>query len=236
MVGSLTVLPAMLAWLGDRVEKGRVPLLRRPRERARGESRHVDARSSTASCASPVVVGGRRRRAVLVALAIPALGMKHASAGRRRPAAATSGDADLRPRSQAAFPGERHRRPTVVVEADERQRRRGDAARSTSSERAAVDAASSAEPGRGRRQPGRDRRAGRRSRWPATARTTASKPGAADAARRHRPGDGRAGAGGARPTSPAPRRQSVDFNDLMQSRAAVRVRRSCWRWRSCCCW
>jgi uncharacterized membrane protein YdfJ with MMPL/SSD domain len=31
MVGSLTVLPAVLAWLGDRIEKGRVPLLGRLR-------------------------------------------------------------------------------------------------------------------------------------------------------------------------------------------------------------
>src|SRR3954447_9381141 len=29
MIGSLTVLPALLSWLGDRVERGRVPLLRR---------------------------------------------------------------------------------------------------------------------------------------------------------------------------------------------------------------
>ena len=28
MIGSLTVLPAMISWLGDRVEKGRLPLLR----------------------------------------------------------------------------------------------------------------------------------------------------------------------------------------------------------------
>ncbi|MFT3863086.1 MAG: MMPL family transporter [Solirubrobacterales bacterium] len=33
MVGSLTVLPALLAWLGDRIEKGRVPLLGRPARR-----------------------------------------------------------------------------------------------------------------------------------------------------------------------------------------------------------
>ena len=38
MIASLTVLPAMLAWLGDRVEKGRVPFLGR-RKRAGGESR-----------------------------------------------------------------------------------------------------------------------------------------------------------------------------------------------------
>ena len=38
MIGSLTVLPAMMAWLGDRVEKGRVPYFGRRRAAAR-ESR-----------------------------------------------------------------------------------------------------------------------------------------------------------------------------------------------------
>jgi uncharacterized membrane protein YdfJ with MMPL/SSD domain len=39
IVGSLTVLPAVLAKLGDWVNKGRVPLLRRPEERVGGDSR-----------------------------------------------------------------------------------------------------------------------------------------------------------------------------------------------------
>ena len=38
MFASLTVLPAMLSWLGDRVEKGRIPFLGR-RRRPAGESR-----------------------------------------------------------------------------------------------------------------------------------------------------------------------------------------------------
>ena len=33
MFASLTVLPAMLAWLGDRVEKGRIPFLGAPARR-----------------------------------------------------------------------------------------------------------------------------------------------------------------------------------------------------------
>ena len=39
VLGSLTVLPAMLSKLGDRVNKGRVPFLTRPEERAARESR-----------------------------------------------------------------------------------------------------------------------------------------------------------------------------------------------------
>jgi RND superfamily putative drug exporter len=72
MIGSVTVVPAVLAALGDRVEKGRVPFLHR-RMRASGESR-----------AWTWVLGKVLRRpalsaiaaaAVLVALALPALGM-----------------------------------------------------------------------------------------------------------------------------------------------------------------
>jgi uncharacterized membrane protein YdfJ with MMPL/SSD domain len=73
MFASLTVLPAMLSWLGDRVEKGRVPILGRRRSPA-GQSRfwssltgHVMRRPGI----SLVLAGG-----LLVALAIPALGMK----------------------------------------------------------------------------------------------------------------------------------------------------------------
>jgi uncharacterized membrane protein YdfJ with MMPL/SSD domain len=73
---SLTVLPAMLSWLGDRVEKGRVPLL--SRRRGVGESRFW-SRLTGAVMRRPgislVLAGG-----LLVALAIPALGMKGVNA------------------------------------------------------------------------------------------------------------------------------------------------------------
>ena len=52
MFASLTVLPAMLSWLGDRVEKGRVPILGRRRRSgesrfwAAGRRRDASARSS----------------------------------------------------------------------------------------------------------------------------------------------------------------------------------------------
>jgi uncharacterized membrane protein YdfJ with MMPL/SSD domain len=73
VAGSLTVLPAMLSWLGDRVEKGRIPVLHRLR-RDRGESRvwgaildRVLRRPGLAALASA---------GLLVALALPALGLK----------------------------------------------------------------------------------------------------------------------------------------------------------------
>ena len=66
---SLTILPAMLSWLGDRVEKGRVPLL--GRRRPAGESRFWTALTSRVMRRPGLAIllaGG-----FLVALAIPAL-------------------------------------------------------------------------------------------------------------------------------------------------------------------
>ena len=72
VLGSLTVLPGILAVFGDRINKGRIPLLRR-RSEAR-DSRvwgwTVD-RVMRRPLVAVVVAGG-----LLVALAIPALGMQ----------------------------------------------------------------------------------------------------------------------------------------------------------------
>jgi uncharacterized membrane protein YdfJ with MMPL/SSD domain len=73
MFASLTLLPAMLSWLGDRVEKGRIPLLGR-RRRPAGQSRFWTAltgRVMRRPGLSIVLAGG-----LLVALAIPALQLK----------------------------------------------------------------------------------------------------------------------------------------------------------------
>src|SRR5688572_9632603 len=70
---SLTVLPAMLSWLGDRVEKGRIPLLGR-RRRPAGQSRFWSAvtdRVMRRPGLAILLAGG-----LLVALAIPALQLK----------------------------------------------------------------------------------------------------------------------------------------------------------------
>jgi uncharacterized membrane protein YdfJ with MMPL/SSD domain len=69
---SLTILPAMLSWLGDRVEKGRVPLI--GRRRPAGESRFWTAltgRVMRRPALAILLAGG-----LLVALAIPALQLK----------------------------------------------------------------------------------------------------------------------------------------------------------------
>ena len=114
VVGSLTVLPAVLAWLGDRVERGRVPLVRRLSGKGGGGGpwAAITKRVLRRPLVSALVAGG-----VLVALAIPAFSLKTADSG-----------ADALPRNlpivhtydriQAAFPrwvltgqrgGERHR-------------------------------------------------------------------------------------------------------------------------------
>jgi RND superfamily putative drug exporter len=99
MIGSVTVVPALLAWLGDRVDKAKVPFVGR---RAGGESRAwgwVLDRVLRRPLASALVSG-----AVLVALAIPAFGIHTANSGidslPRKLAVMKVYD-----RMQAAFPG-----------------------------------------------------------------------------------------------------------------------------------
>jgi uncharacterized membrane protein YdfJ with MMPL/SSD domain len=114
MVGSLTVLPAMLSKLGDGIDKGRIPFLGK-RMAQRTESRMWSAvldRVLRRPLLSAVVSGG-----LLVALAVPALGMHTASAGidaipKDTPVIKTFD------RITAAFPGEKAA-ATVVVKADD---------------------------------------------------------------------------------------------------------------------
>ncbi|MFM9444239.1 MMPL family transporter [Streptomyces acidiscabies] len=74
MVGSVTVLPALLSLLGGRVEKGRLPFLRRRSGRGVSENRFWSAvlkRVLARPWVSVAVAGG-----ALLAIAAPALGMK----------------------------------------------------------------------------------------------------------------------------------------------------------------
>jgi uncharacterized membrane protein YdfJ with MMPL/SSD domain len=73
MLGSLTVLPALMGWLGDRIEKGRIPFVSRL-QRPAGESRVWGAvvnRVMRQPALSLLLAGG-----ALVALTIPAFGMQ----------------------------------------------------------------------------------------------------------------------------------------------------------------
>ena len=72
MFASLSVLPALLAWLGDRIDKGRIPFLSRRRQA--GESRFwapIVERVMRRPWLSIAIAGG-----ALVALAIPALNLR----------------------------------------------------------------------------------------------------------------------------------------------------------------
>jgi RND superfamily putative drug exporter len=117
MIGSLTFLPAMLSWLGERgwTEKGRVPLLGRLRHRGGGRSR-VWGLVLDRVLAHPLVAAGSAV-AVLVALALPALGMHTLSPGidglpAGQPVRQTYN------RVQAAFPGTTEPAEVVVQAAD----------------------------------------------------------------------------------------------------------------------
>ena len=107
MVGSLTVLPAVLGWLGDRIEKGRIPFLGRLRGGA------ADGRGAQGSRIWGALVTRVMRRpklaaglavAGLVVLAIPAFSLHTANSGvnglpKDMPIVKTFD------RVQAAFPG-----------------------------------------------------------------------------------------------------------------------------------
>ncbi|MET7486495.1 MMPL family transporter [Streptomyces sp. NPDC005538] len=74
MVGSVTVLPALLSLLGERVEKGRIPFLRRRSRRGNGESRFWT--SVLKGVLAKPLVSVLVAAGALLAIASPALGMK----------------------------------------------------------------------------------------------------------------------------------------------------------------
>src|SRR3989337_1213545 len=117
MVGSLTFLPAVLSYLGQKgwIEKGRMPYIAKRRHKAKGESRMWNAilnRVLKRPLLSTVLAGG-----LLVALTIPALGMQFKEPG-------TEGMSRSQPiiqtldRIDAAFPGG-SLPASVVVKADD---------------------------------------------------------------------------------------------------------------------
>jgi uncharacterized membrane protein YdfJ with MMPL/SSD domain len=78
MLGSLTVLPALLSKLGDRVEKGRIPFLHRLRRQS-GDNRFWSA-VLTPALKRPLV-SAIAATAVLLAMAVPVLGIHTAQSG-----------------------------------------------------------------------------------------------------------------------------------------------------------
>jgi uncharacterized membrane protein YdfJ with MMPL/SSD domain len=114
MLGSLTVLPAVLCWLGDRVDRGRVPFVGRLR-RDDGQGRIWGAivdRVLRRPVVSVALAGG-----LLLALAVPALELRPVQGGvealpQSLPSVQTYN------RIQAAFPGSEIPADVVVSAAD----------------------------------------------------------------------------------------------------------------------
>ena len=149
MVGSLTVLPAMLSRLGDRVEKGRVPIAAPP-----GAATGVAASgrgSSTGCCAGPLLSLVLAAAGCSSCSPCPALGLHTASTRHATGCRATSRSMQTYDRIQARLPGRAASPATVVVQARRRTAPPVDSARSALSARAATPA--SHEPATRRRQP-----------------------------------------------------------------------------------
>jgi len=108
MLGSLTVLPALLSKFGDRVEKGRVPLLARLR---RPDGSRVWSRILTPALNHPVAAV-LAASAILLGMAMPALNLHTASAGVKSMPRNTP-TVDVLDRVETAFPGETA--PAVVA-------------------------------------------------------------------------------------------------------------------------
>jgi RND superfamily putative drug exporter len=114
VLGSLTVLPAVLSKLGDRVEKGRVPIIGK-RKRSGGDSRvwgFVVDRVMRRPLVAAVAAGG-----LLVALSIPAFSMHTAQPGLDT-LPRDIGVVQTYDRIQQHFPGE-ELPASVVIEADD---------------------------------------------------------------------------------------------------------------------
>src|SRR5215208_19359 len=71
IVGSLTVLPAMIAWLGDRLKRGRIPIIARRRQRGDSRAWRVVLDRVLRRPAISALIGS----ALLIALALPATQM-----------------------------------------------------------------------------------------------------------------------------------------------------------------
>ena len=121
MFASLTVLPALLAWLGDRIEKGRIPFVAGgDRPASRGSGRRSSSRVMRRPWLSIVLAGGAAARAGDPGAEHEDGGLEH-----RRPAPGPRRDQDLQQARERAFPAEGVT-ADVVVKADDV--RRGEAA------------------------------------------------------------------------------------------------------------
>ncbi|WP_280671942.1 MULTISPECIES: MMPL family transporter [unclassified Kitasatospora] len=117
VVGSLTVLPALLSMLGDRVDKGRVPLLHKLKQRDTGNGGRVWNAVLTPVLRHPLaaalLAGG-----LLLGLASPLVGMHTATLTFQQNLPKGNALVQTSNRIQAAFPGSPSPATVVVKAAD----------------------------------------------------------------------------------------------------------------------
>ncbi|MEU2247349.1 MMPL family transporter, partial [Streptomyces sp. NPDC019224] len=117
VLGSVTVLPALLSWLGDRIDAGRVPLLNRRGKRGGRQSGAVAGRVLRPVLNRPGLFAAASA-AVLLVLAVPALGMKTESLGLEKQFGSDSALSVAYRHISETFPGG-PAPARVVVEADD---------------------------------------------------------------------------------------------------------------------
>ncbi|WLQ43458.1 MMPL family transporter [Streptomyces laculatispora] len=117
MMGSVTVLPALLSWLGDRIDAGRVPLLNRRGKRGTKQSGRIAGKLLRPVLSKPKFFAAASV-VVLLVLAAPALGMKTEELGLEKQFGSNSQLAVAYRNITEAFPGG-PAPAQVVVEADD---------------------------------------------------------------------------------------------------------------------
>ncbi|MDQ0796743.1 MMPL family transporter [Streptomyces sp. B1I3] len=104
VLGSVTVLPALLSWLGDRIDAGRVPLLNRRGRRGKRPSGGIAGKVLRPVLGAPKLFAVASV-VVLLALAAPALGMKTEQLGLEQQFGSDSRLAVAYTRISGSFPG-----------------------------------------------------------------------------------------------------------------------------------
>ena len=228
MLGSLTVLPATLSWLGDRVERGRIPFVRRLR-RDDGEGRiwgtivaAVLRRPVLSAVLSAGSAAGARRAGAAAA---------HGAARHRDVPAVPAVDPDVQPHP-GGIPGERD--PGRRRREGRRRHRAAGAGGDRPARVAGALQRADARADHGRRQRGRDDRDRRHPRR-RQGDGRGLGGGARDPQGGHRPGDRRRAPGrrgrshrGDCPVEGLQRQAGVRRSPGVRIRAPARLRRSCW--------
>ncbi|WP_447037001.1 MMPL family transporter [Streptomyces sp. DSM 118878] len=117
MIGSVTVLPALLAWLGDRIDAGRIPFLNRRSKKGAHAGGALAGKALGPVLARPKLFAAGSA-VLLLALAAPALGMKTEQLGLEKQFGSDAPLSVAYKKITAEFPGG-PAPARVIVEADD---------------------------------------------------------------------------------------------------------------------